>query len=302
MSFGEFTPRDYKSPAALRDGLEARLAAEALRRRVDVNRLRRQVGCERLLVRLAANTTDRWVLKGGLALELRLPDLARATRDLDLAIPRAGDGQHVHAELLDALVEDVQRDFFAFAVSPPKPLKADRGGRPGWRFPVEARLAARTFVTVRLEVMARADEIAGGTELLTFASRLAFANYPPSVTVEAVDLAQHAAEKFHALTRTYGDRPNTRVKDLVDLVLLVENDLVDPARLRQRVRTVFTLRDTHQMLDDLPVLPVAWERDYTALVADLDVEARTVNAALDRLRPLWQGCVVPPDRSHDKQE
>ncbi len=38
------------------------------------------------------------------------------------------------------------------------------------------------------------------------------------MTVRAVDLNQHAAEKLHALTRQYGDRPNTRVKDLVDVL------------------------------------------------------------------------------------
>jgi len=290
LTSGKFTPRDYQTPSALRDGLEARLAAEATRRGIDVNRLRRQVGFERLLVRLSADTTGRWILKGGLALEFRLPDLARTTRDLDLAVLDADDSRQVHVLLMNALGSDVQGDYFAFAVSPPRPLQADRAGRPGWRFPIQARLAARTFVTVRLEVVARAEEIRGGTEPLTFASSLAFANYPPSVTVEAVDLAQHAAEKFHALTRTYGERPNTRVKDLVDLVLLIENEMLDPARLRERLEMVFNARGTHQMPNDLPAPPAAWERDYAALVADLDIEARTVNAALDCVRPIWQAC------------
>jgi predicted nucleotidyltransferase component of viral defense system len=292
LSLQDPEPRVYKTPAALRDGLEARLAVTARRSGADVGRLRRRVVFERLLVRLSADAEGHWVLKGGSALELRLPELARATRDLDLAIVEASDGRQVHSLLMDALTEDVQQDFFSFAVAPPRPLNADRGGRPGWRFPVEARLAARTFATVRLEVVARADEIAGGTEPLTFASSLAFARYPASVSVEAVDLAQHAAEKFHALTRIYGERPNTRVKDLVDLVLLIENDLVDRARLGERLRTVFDVRGTHPMPDDLPAAPAAWDRDYTALVADLEVEARTVDTVLDCVRPVWRSAVI----------
>ena len=58
--------REYRTPVALRDGLEASLSVEALSRRLDPNRLRRHVAFERLLLRLAADTAGgapRWVLK-----------------------------------------------------------------------------------------------------------------------------------------------------------------------------------------------------------------------------------------------
>jgi Nucleotidyl transferase AbiEii toxin, Type IV TA system len=288
--------REYRTPVALRDGLEASLSVEALRRHVDPNRLRRHVAFERLLLRLAADTADgapRWVLKGGLALELRLGLQARATRDLDLALLEPlGNGREAHSCLVEALAEDVQGDFFTFAVQAPRPVAADGGGRAGWRFAVDARLAGRTFAALRLDVVARAEELAGGTEPFTFASRLAFASYPPRVTVEASCLTQQAAEKLHALTRPYEDRPNTRTKDLVDLVLLAENQLIDRARLGDRVRTVFAVRRTHELPDDLPPIPAAWRQDYAALVAGLDVEATTMDAALELVRSLWRSCVV----------
>ncbi|TCO58644.1 nucleotidyl transferase AbiEii/AbiGii toxin family protein [Actinocrispum wychmicini] len=54
---------------------------------MDVNRLRRQVAFERLLIRLANHEEPPgWVLKGGLALELRLTNECRATKDADLTI------------------------------------------------------------------------------------------------------------------------------------------------------------------------------------------------------------------------
>jgi hypothetical protein len=288
--------RVYGTATALRAALEDRLTAEAAARAVDVGRLRRQVAFERLLVRLTADRPSGgpgWVLKGGLALELRLDGRCRSTRDLDLATLAApSDGAEVHGRLVDALAVDGQADGFVFAVAAPRQMTADRGGRPGWRFPVDTRLAGRTFVKVRLEVVARADEIDGGVEDLTFRSALAFAGLPPSVTVRAVDLEQHAAEKLHALTRTYGDRPNTRVKDLVDLVLLIEMGFVDAARLAARVRKVFAVRATHPLPVDLPRLPAAWHGDYAALVAELGLDARTADAGLALVSSLWKDCIA----------
>jgi hypothetical protein len=296
MNRSDQQPRSYRAPAAFRAALEDRLTAEAAARAVDLARLHRQVAFERLLVRLAADSprgAPAWVLKGGLALELRLDGHCRATRDLDLAtLDTTGDGADVRSRLADALAVDGHADGFVFAVAAPRLLTADRGGRPGWRFPVDAQLAGRTFVKVRLEVVARADEIAGGVEDLTFRSALAFAGLPPSVTVRAVDLEQHAAEKLHAVTRRYGDRPNTRVKDLVDLVLLIELGLVDAAKLASRVRKVFAVRATHPVPRELPAMPLAWHEDYVALVAELDLEACTADAGFASVRSLWKDCIA----------
>ena len=52
----------------------------------DLDRLRRRVVFERILARLATATGERWILKGGFALEVRLGDRARATRYLDVAL------------------------------------------------------------------------------------------------------------------------------------------------------------------------------------------------------------------------
>jgi hypothetical protein len=287
---------EYRTPSALRDGLEASLAVESAICHVDPNRLRRHVAFERMLLRLAAgasNGAPLWVLKGGLALELRLGLRARATRDLDLALMEpASDARMAHLCLVEALAEDIHCDLFTFAVQLPKALASDRGGRPGWRFPVDARLGGRTFAALRLDVVARADEMAGGIELFTFPSRLAFASFPPLVTVHAATLVQQAAEKLHALTRLYDDRPNTRAKDLVDLVLLVESDLLDAASLAERVRTVFAVRATHGPPADLPPVPAAWRHDYAGLVAGLDVEATTMAAAQARVGALWRGVLA----------
>ncbi|HVQ89471.1 MAG TPA: nucleotidyl transferase AbiEii/AbiGii toxin family protein [Mycobacteriales bacterium] len=287
-------PGRYLTSQALRAALDSRLMNEVRSRNIDVGRLRRQVAFERLLVRLAAaDGSDTWVVKGGLALELRLSAQARATRDLDLAtLESMDDGAATWDRLAAAVTRDPQADGFEFTIGAPRPLTADRGGRPGWRFPVDARLGGATFVKVRIEVVARADEIDGGIENLTFRSVLAFAGLPTTITIRAVDLAQHAAEKLHALTREYGERQNTRVKDLVDLVLLIEQDLIESDRLTDRLRAVFAVRGTHPLPLELPQLPASWQRDYAALVADLDVGARTADRGRALVAQLWAECVA----------
>jgi hypothetical protein len=164
---------------------------------VDLGRLRRQVSFERLLARLAggqAGTTS-WVLKGGFALELRLGNISRTTRDLDLAtLDGELDGQRMWSHLRAALEEDVDGDYFIFAVAAPRPLAADMAGHPGWRFSVDVRLAGKSFAMVRIDVVARAEEISDAIEPLTFSSALAFAGLAPSVTVLAIDVEQRAAE------------------------------------------------------------------------------------------------------------
>jgi hypothetical protein len=74
------TPRTYATPAAFKEALEQRLRSAGL---ADVSRRRQLLVFDRLLARIAAAFGDAVVLKGGLALELRL-ERARTTKDIDL--------------------------------------------------------------------------------------------------------------------------------------------------------------------------------------------------------------------------
>src|SRR6266540_3571132 len=97
----------YATPGALRAALEARLQSYETTAVVDYERLRRRAVFERLLVRLQHAMPGQWVLKGGMALEVRLGDRARTTRDLDLALRQATqDGEDVRERLIEAMAED----------------------------------------------------------------------------------------------------------------------------------------------------------------------------------------------------
>ncbi len=74
----------YATPAAFRAALEARLNATARAGGRPIGHARKLVAFTRLLARLERAAPDRWVLKGGFALELRVPGQARTTRDVDI--------------------------------------------------------------------------------------------------------------------------------------------------------------------------------------------------------------------------
>ena len=283
----------YATPAALRAALEARLATGDTTTLPGLERLRRRAVFERLLVRLEHAMPGQWVLKGGMALEVRLGDRARTTRDLDLAIRQASqDADTVRDELIEALADDPEGDGFEFRIGQAKPMDPDEAGRAGWRFTVDARLDGRTFANVRLDVVARTEEIST-TDRITLRSMLAFAGFPDH-EIEAVDPAQHFAEKLHALTRPHGDRANSRVKDLPDLLLLVDQGLKPTPELLATVRHVFTVRATHDLPTELPDPPPDWAARYAALADELFIEESTVDAAMTRLRTFWSATLAAP--------
>jgi hypothetical protein len=279
----------YGDARALRRALEDRLRDQAAETSTDLARRRRLVVFDRIATRLASDSTTRWILKGGAAMEFRLERKARTTKDLDIAAeqqsPSALGGSEVRELLIDTLATDHDGDGFTFRVSSPTELKPDSGGRGGWRYSVDARLAGKTFAGVRIDVVARSEEIMH-TERLPLPNTLAFAGTPPR-SILAVDRRQHFAEKLHAFTRQYGDRPNTRVKDLVDLVLLIETGLAPDSSLVGAVDHVFSVRATHAVPVEIPEPPPAWTETYPTTAAGLTETEPRLDAALALVRAFW---------------
>ena len=269
---------------ALRDSINHRLANLAAEQHVAPDRIRRHFVFQRILVRLSA--TGSWVLKGGFALEIRLGLHARATKDLDLATVDDLDGTEVQNRLLDALDVDVDADDgLTFQVSAPRALASDEVGNPGWKFTVASVLGGKVFASLRLDVVARSEEIAGAVGTIEVHPPI-LAERLSSTAMPAVNVAQHAAEKFHAIARMYvGGRPSSRVKDLVDVVLLAEAGLLPHPDLPGRLQTVWQVRDGVPPPAQLPEFPASWLGDYAAMAADLDldVDYPTARSIAERL-------------------
>lgn len=276
----------YRDPVSLRRALEARLKLRAETSGVDLGRLRRGVVFDRLAARLAVSPGQPWILKGGAAMEFRLAQRARMTKDLDVVLKTEhGRAEDVRETLIDSLANDRDRDGFTFRVGSGAPLAADRAERPAWRLPLEAWLAGKQFGVVRMDVALRSAELAG-TEPLALPGTLAFADIPAGF-IEAVDRRQHFAEKLHALTRQYPDRSNTRVKDLVDLVLLIESGLRADKLLADTVEHVFAVRATHPCPILIPDPPAPWNAGYPQLAAGLTAAPAELPPALAVVRAFW---------------
>lgn len=276
----------YGSPQALRTALEHRLLATSREVGVALDRLRRRVLFERIVARLQVAEPGLWVLKGGMALEVRLSDAARLTKDIDVGLrDTVRTRADLHERLIDALTDDPFNDRFVFEVSEPAALREDGGGHLTWRAPVAAFLAGKPFGAIKLDVSPRAHEL-HATDRLPLPNSLDFAGIP-TTEVEIVDVHRHAAEKFHAMTRDFGDRENSRVRDLLDLVLLIENELLRPGSVADSAREVWAERNGTEPPRRLPTLPASWPARYAQLAGDHDVEARTLTQAVALVQRLW---------------
>ena len=136
----------YSTPVALRTALEHRLLARSRETGVSLERLRRRVVFERVVARLQAAEPGSWVVKGGMALEVRLRDQARLTKDLDLGMrDTVTSGTDLHDRLIEALAADPDGDRFVVRVGTPEQLREDGGGHVTWRVKVDVTLADKPF-------------------------------------------------------------------------------------------------------------------------------------------------------------
>ena len=178
-------------------------------------------------------------------------------------------------------------------MSTPRQLREDGGGHVTWRVRVDARLADKPFGVVQLDISPRAHEL-GATDRIILPNSLDFADIP-ATQVEIVDVDRHAAEKFHGMTRDFGDRENFRVRDLLDLVILLECELLTPAAVARDVRIVWRERDHAEPPRELPPFPPSWPDRYENLVRDhKDLETRSFPTAIARVQRLW--AEMFPDR------
>ncbi len=266
--------------------LEQRLLTRSTETGIALDRLRRRVLFERIIARLETAEPGRWVLKGGMALEVRLQDDARLTKDIDLGLRDDVDNERgLHNRVSDALAIGLDRDGFVLTAGRPTALSADGGAHRTWRIRVAASLAGKPFGGVKLDVSPRAHEL-DRTDRLPLPNLLDFAGVPAPV-VEVVDVHRHAAEKFHAMLGDYGDRDNSRVRDLVDLVLMIEHNQLDPALVAAATTRVWSERDATDPPDALPSLPATWPGRYERMAADHALTATSFRAAVTHVEWLW---------------
>ncbi len=265
------------TPGGRRASLLVRMANAAREAGVVSRRIHLVVAIDRLLARLLTAAPGRWVVKGGYANQLRRPDDARFTEDLDLKIDAAID---TAPELLaSGFTVDLGDDFSFEVASSPAPLEGPPGG--GLRFIVVARLAGTELVRFKVDVSA-ADVVVGDVESYLsdpVLERLGFrrSRFP------VYPVNQHFAEKLHALTLPR-DVENTRARDLVDLVWFTRHFTFRCEALAIACIATFERRATHAWPPVIDVPPDSWARPYGVWRAELDLAEPTPAAAAAALR------------------
>lgn len=272
--------RPYSSPAAFRSALTDRLRAIAAPHGPwPLPDLQRQFAYDRLLVRLYQHDPD-WIVKGATALLAR-GIAARHTLDVD--VYRAAGVRQAELTFRAALTIDAG-DWFRFEPGPSVPL-AD--GERGVRVPMDALLGATRWASFHVDLVGEGVRMTGTPD-----------EVPPLTPIQlpglarpgyrAYPLVDHVADKTCAILERHGpaQRPSTRYKDLVDLVVLALHGRVEAEAQQAALRSEADRRGL--------VLPARfdvpdrglWERGYAAEARRaVALPVNTLNEALAHVRP-----------------
>ncbi len=147
---------------------------------------------------------------------------------------------------------------------------------------VTARLDSRPFETFHLDV-GWGDPVVEPADQIASPSLLGFAGIEP-VVFPCCPLSQHLAEKLHALTLPHVTGVSTRVKDLVDIVLISSQSGHRADRIAAAISATFDARHTHTLPSNLPDPPPSWRLTYQRMAAELFLENTDVQIAVDRAR------------------
>jgi hypothetical protein len=238
-------------------------------------RLRKMVTFERFVARLAVAQPGYWLVKGGLALQWRLGNLARTTKDVDMLL--TAPLEDVHQALVRAGRLDLG-DWFSFLVQKPTTPSGQRGGA-GLRMQVQSLVDSRPFEAFHLDV-GWGDPVVEPPDELTLPSLLEFAGIN-AVTALCFPLTQHIAEKLHAYTRPHISGESSRAKDLVDILLIARASVVDARALSRAIRATFEARGTHGLPDRLPGAPASWNAPFSRMAREVGLRVATLTVAVD---------------------
>jgi len=256
----------YRSGSHFRDAIEEHVRALSRDSQSTPERLRKEIAFDRLLARLLQVAPDRWVLKGGLALDHRLGDRARTTKDMDLG-PR---------DDIDAATSDLQRaaaldlgDYFSFAIRLTNEL-------PDL---FEEGVAARYHAAVSLADASSSQ----WSSMLASTRRSSRSRHRPrsprvrrhpAVQSDPAATIARRREGARLYSCLWGwPEVSTRVKDLIDLVLIATSSSLQAEDLADALAKTFTDRATHAPPRAFPKPPDDyWPKAYAKMAARVGLD------------------------------
>jgi hypothetical protein len=273
--------------AAIKDAAKRAAAADPS---LNINERIRLEYFNRFLSRIfSEGAGSEWLLKGGTGMLARVPS-ARTTLDIDLY----RDGFTLVQALADLrrLVDIDLGDHFRFEYA--GHMHAIGGEEQpyteGYQVAFDVSIGARRKGSIHVDLAVGAGLTA---DVVTV---------EPASALELPRLANHAyrlypvvdqiADKVCATMQTYNDRPSSREKDLVDLVVLAVTQDVDGASLRIAIATEarrrrldpfehFAVPDTWGQRYAALAKPVPYCADYATVDLARDLVTRFIDPALE---------------------
>lgn len=225
----------------------------------------------------AAGDGPQFFIKGAVALEMRFPSKARATRDIDFIVDGV-EGENLTDALREALVEGLQG--FDFRV------KGESYVMPNDSIRVEVALdyKGKGWGTVQVDMSPREGDRTE-VELVDPLDLEPFGLVTPE-PLRCLALRYHFAHKIHALTEPSRseDTPNERFRDLVD-ALLIREILDDLLEVRAACVEVFSFRGTHAW-PPLFEPPGFWREPFERLAQQVGLPVRSLDVAVHAVRNL----------------
>jgi hypothetical protein len=220
-----------------------------------------------------------FVLKGGVAMELRLGLEARATKDLDAVFRESMD------EMLARLDEALRAGFgdFTFERTEAKRI----GETNSQRVDVLLSYRGRRWGTVQLEIAPAEGRSLEDVDNVDAIGIDDFGLDGPK-EIPCLTIRYQIAQKLHACTAPppEGKDENSRFHDLIDLLLL--KPLIPGgglAAVRAACIDTFTVRDTHSWAPEL-VIYLSWAEAYERLAIEQGFAITDVEEAAALVRGL----------------
>lgn len=267
----------YKNDSAFCQALENRIAKESGSTGIPIQRLRKWIAFDRFLARLVSLNPKDWILKGGFMMELFFQKRARTTKDIDLHCRL--EEEEIYQQLQSAGSSDLN-DWFRFEVAAPQ--SENQFLQDMKRFNVKSLLASRQFENFHVDVNS-SDMLMDQPKEIDGMDLLAFAEIPP-IKILCYPLTQQVAEKIHALSRTYQSGEVSRVKDVVDILLIATSERFSSRKLRDSITSTFQNRNSSDLDTSIPRINSIYSRDYASMARQIGLTIISLDEANNALK------------------
>jgi hypothetical protein len=235
--------------APRREPLAKTLARTAKEQGIDQERLRRWVSflaiCGVLERAVSEKIIDTYYLKGGVAMELRFAEGARATKDLDIGM--AGESAQRLQRFRAAM--ELGFDDFTFEVKS-KPITMERIDTI--RLELSVRYQTRGWQTIDVDLGPAGT---GAIDLVDpKIPGLSAMGLRTPTPVRCLNISEQVAQKLHACTGPYS---KGRARDILDILVMNMLGQLDRKAVRAAADQVFAQRATHAFPPVIKIDP-AW--------------------------------------------